>query len=60
MTAVALFKQFSLAVPYHIILEKKNPSPSLLFEEQWGNTLLNGQILEKSMKTSVCNEYLRF
>ena len=44
---------FQMAIKH---VEKKQ------FEEQWGNTLLKGQILEKSMKTStfVCNEYLRF
>ena len=50
--AVSLFEKFKLAVPYHFRKEE----PLLLVATYgtivYGNTLLKGQILEKSMKTT--------
>ena len=52
MMAIPLFKKFNLAVPYHFRKEEPLPIVAVSGTIICGNTLLKGQILEKSMKAT--------
>jgi len=49
---MSLFEKFKLAVPYHFRKEEPLPLVAIYGTIIYGNTLLKGQILEKSMKTT--------